>query len=70
MSNVGSISHYINDNNGFVWNINSAQSFNPILEKAIQTDSETLKDISVNTLELAKKFTFSHYLEKLQSNVI
>ena len=70
VSNVGSISHYINDNNGFVWNINSAQSFNPILEKAIQTDSETLKDISVNTLELAKKFTFSHYLEKLQSNVI
>lgn len=64
VSDVGSIPHYINENNGFLWSKN--ESYSKILNLAIETDYEKLKQISTQIILLAKKFTFSEYLKKLK----
>lgn len=66
VSDVSSIGHYINDSNGFVWEIKSGTPFENILLKAIQTDSDELKSKSVNALTVAKLFTFENYKNKLE----
>jgi glycosyltransferase involved in cell wall biosynthesis len=65
VSNVGSIGHYINETNGFVWNLNSKESYTSIVNKAIHIDSLELKEQSNRIQEVAQKFTFINYLEKL-----
>ncbi len=66
VSNVGSISHYVNDSNGFIWDINSGLTFNKIIEKATNSNSIVLKEKSIAGIELAKKFTFVNYVQKLE----
>ena len=65
VSNVGSIAHYINDSNGFVWDLNSNKSYTSIVAKAINANSLELKKQSIKIQEVAQKFTFTNYLEKL-----
>lgn len=65
VSNVGSIAHYINETNGFVWDFNSKESYATVVDKAIYTDSLDLKEQSNRIQEVAQKFTFINYLEKL-----
>jgi len=65
VSNVGSIGHYINEANGFVWDFNSKESYATIVNKAIHIDSLELKEQSNRIQEVAQKFTFINYLEKL-----
>jgi glycosyltransferase involved in cell wall biosynthesis len=64
VSNVGSIAHYINDSNGFVWDLNSNKSYTSIVAKAINANSLELKNQSIKIQEVAQKFTFTNYLEK------
>jgi glycosyltransferase involved in cell wall biosynthesis len=66
VSNVGSISHYVNDSNGFIWNINSNENFSVTFQKAIDSSSISLKEKSIAGIELAKKFTFVNYVQKLK----
>ncbi|WP_394758857.1 glycosyltransferase [Flavobacterium sp.] len=69
VSNVGSIGHYVNDTNGFVWNLDAEESYGAIVYKAISTNHLQLKEQSNKIQELAKKFTFINYLKKLNDLV-
>lgn len=65
VSNVGSIAHYINDKNGFLWNIKSEFSYSKVLLKGVMTDEKKLKQMSKEIESLAEKFTFNNYIQKL-----
>lgn len=69
VSDVGSIAHYINDSNGFIWHLNQDVSFSKILFQALQTSPEKLTAKSQNLLTVAEKFTFNAYLEKLEKYI-
>lgn len=66
VSDVGSISHYVNEKNGFVWETKSTTSYSKILQNAVNTPPITLKHLSENSLILAELFTFDNYKQKLQ----
>lgn len=65
VSNVGSIPHYVNESNGFLWDIKNEISYGNVLQNAIAVSSESLNVKSNNILKLAEKFTFAHYKDKL-----
>ncbi|HKO77926.1 MAG TPA: glycosyltransferase [Flavobacterium sp.] len=67
VSNVSSIPHYINSNNGFLWDTASFITFDEVLSKAIHTDPKLLKDKSNSIAELAKSFTFANYMHSLNT---
>src|SRR5690606_8532961 len=69
VSNVSSISHYINSDNGFLWKIKSSESFTTTLNKVIESNSSVLTDKSNNILDVAKMFTFDNYKSKLEKFV-
>lgn len=66
VSDVGSISHYVNSKNGFVWEVHGEVSFSEVLEGAVQKQSLGLKHLSENGLMLAELFTFDNYKQKLE----
>lgn len=68
-SNVGSISHYVNESNGFVWDFGGQRDYASVLGDAVATDSFRLKEISNNVLSIGEKFTFEKYREKLEELV-
>jgi glycosyltransferase involved in cell wall biosynthesis len=71
VSNVGSISHYIDETNGFVWNIkNNKITYESILKKAIDSNSNELNIKSNKILNVSSLFTFDNYLQKLKSNIL
>lgn len=70
VSSVGSISHYINESNGFVWNGLEALPYDVILKKAFSEPEMLLKNKAENLAMLAEKFTFIAYLEKLQQTIL
>ncbi len=67
VSNVGSIGHYINESNGFVWDANQNQSYSDSLLNAIGTNAFLLKEKSKKVEEVAEKFTFVNYHHKLEN---
>ncbi len=69
VSDVGSITHYINDSNGFVWKISSNKPFEEVFLNAINTDTQNLKEMSNSIAEVAKLFTFENYKRKLDEMV-
>ena len=70
VSDVGSISHYINANNGFVCDSKYlSKSFDFQINNALKTDSKQLKQKSIQVSEVAKLFTFNAYLDKLQHHI-
>lgn len=69
VSDVGSISHYVNKDNGFLWNRKTADSFATILQKAVLCEQQELQLKSKHLLALAAKFTFQGYLLKLNKTV-
>ncbi len=66
VSNVGSILHYVNNSNGFIWDIKSNENFSATIQKAINSDKISLGEKSIAGIELAKKFTFVNYVHKLE----
>jgi len=70
VSDVGSISHYINSSNGFVWSINGNVSYERAVSTAIQTNAQQLKEKSKQIGSVAKLFTFDNYLLKLKQNIL
>jgi glycosyltransferase involved in cell wall biosynthesis len=71
VSNVGSIEHYINYTNGYVWDIkNQVVSYNSIFNLALNTNIDILQSQSLEVLTLAEKFTFDNYLRKLKLNIL
>lgn len=67
VSNVGSIGHYINESNGFIWDLNKNQSFTNCLINAVETNDFLLKEKSKKVQEVAEKFTFVNYHNKLEN---
>ena len=66
VSDVGSISHYINSSNGFVWKINQAITFSEVLKTAVHTPPATLQEMAQNGTAVAQLFTFNQYKNKLE----
>lgn len=64
-SDVGSIAHYINESNGFVWQINGDKTFEEVFSEAINSSSTQLKEKSIRITNVAKLFTFENYKDKL-----
>jgi len=70
VSDVGSISHYVNDQNGYVWFKKGKVSYSEVLEKALSSPVKELQEKSLNVLDLGKKFTFMDYVEKLNTFIL
>ena len=66
VSDVGSISHYLNNENAFVWEVKNTVSYTEVLQNVVNTSPLTLKHLSANNLILAELFTFDNYKQKLQ----
>lgn len=70
VSNVSSIPHYINEKNGFIWDIYNNNQYSEILFKATLFDINELNEKSENVLNVAKLFTFNNYKNKLKKLVL
>jgi len=73
VSSVGSVPHYVNKNNGFLWDISSSIAYTDVLIDALNISAETLKDKSNAIVELTEKFTFTNYrvsLNKILSSSV
>jgi hypothetical protein len=69
VSDVGSIAHYIDDENGFVWKLNTSDGFLKIVNNAVEMSNSALKEKSKKVQGLAEEFTFLNYLKKLNKHV-
>ena len=67
VSDVGSISHYINATNGFIWDRNSKTTYNQTIIDAISSTKSQLKTKSQNIQKLSEDFTFINYIKKLNT---
>jgi hypothetical protein len=71
VSNVGSIEHYLNKSNGFVWDSKiKSMSYEKLLKQAILTNPVDLKLKSTAILDLACLFTFENYLRKINKYIL
>lgn len=70
VSDVGSIPHYINESNGFLWGIDSQEYYSDVLLKATSEESNILKEKSNSVIKLAESFTFESYYKKLQNKIL
>lgn len=70
VSNVGSIPHYINKTNGFLWDINDVIPFKNSISNAINLNANDLEIKSKNCLLFAEKFTFANYINKLNLQIL
>jgi glycosyltransferase involved in cell wall biosynthesis len=70
VSNVGSISHYINETNGFVWQVNGNRGYESVLKMALESNVEKLSQQSKNAVLIAKLFTFENYRIKLEKYIL
>jgi glycosyltransferase involved in cell wall biosynthesis len=68
-SNVGSISHYINKSNGFVWDIEGLQSYRAVFNEAMSMNEINLNLRSKNLEAVARLFTFDNYINKLNTQI-
>ena len=67
---VGSIPHYINSTNGYLWEVNGGHAFAAILQLAVATPEEELKKKAKELVILAEKFTFNAYWQLLNDKVL
>lgn len=70
VSNVGSISHYINESNGFLWSENSKITFDDAMNNAFNKEPSNLKKLSFELAILAEKFTFTNYVKKIKLEIL
>src|SRR5690606_20836729 len=69
VSDVSSISHYINSQNGFLWSLKDNLPFVQVIKEAINTSSNDLKHKSEYVIKVGKLFTFENYKKKLDHNI-
>jgi glycosyltransferase involved in cell wall biosynthesis len=69
VSNVSSIKHYIDEKNGFIWDIKGFDEYSKILKSALDSSESDLITKSKNIMSLAKLFTFDSYYKKLNDSV-
>lgn len=70
VSNVGSIPHFINYSNGFIWKREGEQGFSAILNEALcNSDWDLLKSKSIKAKLVSEYFSFEHYRNKLERSI-
>lgn len=69
VSDVSSIGQYINETNGFLWDIKEC-SFTAYLGSLNIDDAVSLKAKALRGHEVAKSFTYNNYLDKLESEIL
>ena len=69
VTNVGSISHYINENNGVLLKTRSSEKLKNAIEHLLN-DRMNLRMLSENGSKIANLFTFEHYNEKIKKYII
>ena len=69
-SDVGSIAHYVNAENGYIWKLVEGISFNDIFKTAVGSQIHVLQEKSRRVPEIAEMFSFKSYLNKLILNKI
>ena len=68
VSDVGSLAHYINELNGFLWEINNKKfNYESVMLNALYSNQTELQIKSEEVLKLAELFTFDNYLKKLET---
>jgi glycosyltransferase involved in cell wall biosynthesis len=70
VSDVGSIPHYIHNGNGFLWTREGGSTYAAVLGAALSCPPERLKQKSLQGYELAKRFSFEHYVHHLQQAIL
>jgi glycosyltransferase involved in cell wall biosynthesis len=70
VSNISSVPHYINAENGFVWKINERTSFYEMILNVVNSSEFELENKKKKILEVAKLFTFENYLNKLELHIL
>jgi glycosyltransferase involved in cell wall biosynthesis len=65
VSNVSCISQYVNEDNGFIWDIDGEDNFNTFFSKIPFGDDSLLLKKSMMATEIGKMFTYRKYYEKL-----
>ena len=70
VSDVGSIPHYVDASNGFVWAIEGDVSYEYFLQDVVLLPEKDLDEKRKAILPLAKKFTFVAYMEKLNALIL
>jgi glycosyltransferase involved in cell wall biosynthesis len=63
VSNVSSIPHYINESNGFLWDIKKGE-FREFVE-SINLSPENLHDKAKEAFEMSKLFTYERYARRI-----
>lgn len=69
VSDVSSIGQYINETNGFLWNVKEC-SFTAYFNSLNIGDATSLKTKALKAYEMAKSFTYNNYLDKLESEIL
>jgi len=70
VSNVSSIKHYLNNNNGFVWDINGEITYSEVLHETLTSPIPVLMYKSIEIVSIAKLFTFEAYINKLNNHIL
>lgn len=70
VSEVSSISQYININNGFILNPCTSIEMTKLLQEVIAIDSEVLKIKAIEAHKAAKDFTFENYRYRIKAQIL
>ena len=69
VSNVSSIKHYVNETNGFVWDVKGKQTYKDVLHSALFSDMQVLQSKSEVIIQLSQLFTFDFYYRHLCESI-
>lgn len=68
VSDVSSIGQYVNNENGFVWNMNE-EPFEVFFNRINWHDQEALRKKRENAYRMSELFTYPHYLSRVKNEV-
>lgn len=68
VSNISSIPQYINESNGFVWDVNT--DFSAFLKQALLASNDELKKKTEHAFKVASLFTYSRYVDRIEAEIL
>jgi glycosyltransferase involved in cell wall biosynthesis len=69
VSEVSCIGHYINESNGYLWDMKSNFSFANMINEAINNKSAILENQKIEVRQFSTLFTFERYFYKLKTMI-
>lgn len=70
VSDVSSIGQYVNSTNGYLLDIEDKSSLKQALIDGLSENSKSLQNKSINSHNVAAKFTFAYYRKRIQDQII